>query len=189
MQSLTPDFNAGAKDEQRDNTYPSSLEVAKAAFTNGIPALEDDIYLGVQQFYDATMEFVQGVDAMLRGDPQRPTSPLRGADVIDAILNDMEHFVGVQGKVVVDAYGVKEGNYVIRNIWGKEAIPVLLLDTWSRSASPIPNPERWVTDISGTIRWKFQGNPTLFMGTLRSAALLLRPTLYRARAMQPQRKA
>ena len=190
VQSLTPDFNAGATDEQRDKTFPSSLEAAKAAFTDGIPEPDNNLFFQrTQQFYDATMEYVQGVDAMLRKDPQRLTSPLRGADVVDAIVSYMEPFVGFQGKIVVDAYGVKEGNFIIRNVWGKEAINVLLMDTWSRSASPIPNPDRWVTDISGTIRWKFQGNPTLFMGTLRSAALLLRPTLYRARAMQPRTNA
>ncbi len=115
------------------------------------------------QYYDAVMEFAHGADEALRKDPRLAPTSIKGPVLFDA-MTTMLPFVGMQGKIVLDEYGLKEGFFAVRNVWGKKSIKVLLMDTWARKCIDYFNPNLLVTDLSGNVTWKFQGNPTLFMG-------------------------
>ena len=54
-------------------------------------------------------------------------------------------------------------------------VSVYLMDTKSKAMIPISNADRWVTDGTGNLRWKFQGNPFLFMGNVSDPPLDLVP--------------
>jgi hypothetical protein len=163
VQGLTAEFNPAAADDSRDKAYPKRLQEAKK-LVRGDHLLDMDLlYHNAIQFYDAVMEFAHGVDAVLRQDPQRSPTSIRGADLYEA-MTTMPPFVGMQGKIVLDAYGLKEGHFAMRNVWGKQSLKVLLMDTLHRSISDVTHLNTWVTDLSGTVTWKFQGQPILFMG-------------------------
>ena len=68
------------------------------------------------QFYDTIIEFAYAADAMLKEDPTRAPSSIRGAALYEALTKTRT--VGMQGRVVIDEYGLKEGHFVIRNVWG-----------------------------------------------------------------------
>ena len=162
MKALTADFNPAARDDARDAAYPEKLkDVQQMVAGEKTPDIQ--MYANAMQFYDALMEFVNGVDAILRKDPKTPPTSIRGAALFEA-MTTMPTFVGMQGKIVLDLYGLKEGFFAIRNNWGKTSVNVLLMDTWARVARDVFNPDTWVTDLSGNVKWKFQGNPVLFMG-------------------------
>ena len=68
------------------------------------------------QFYDTIIEFAYAADAMLKEDPTRAPSSIRGTALYEALTKTRT--VGMQGRVVIDDYGLKEGHFVIRNVWG-----------------------------------------------------------------------
>ena len=68
------------------------------------------------QFYDTIIEFAYAADAILKEDPTRAPSSIRGAALYEALTKTRT--VGMQGRVVIDEYGLKEGHFVIRNVWG-----------------------------------------------------------------------
>jgi hypothetical protein len=71
----------------------------------------------------------------------------------------------------VDAFGNKEGYFVIRNVVGKEALSVYWFDTKAQAMINVTHSDRMVSNWNGTIRWKFHGNPVVFMGNLTVAPL------------------
>ena len=89
------------------------------------------------------------------------------------------------GRVVLDGLGLKEGIFVLRNVVGKSDVLVMKLDTYLKVATPVlytkqPNKRRrkasveqveyrepiFVTDLSGKVRWQWNGNPILFAGNI-----------------------
>jgi hypothetical protein len=121
-----------------------------------------EMYYHVQQYYDSLMMFAHAADALLKQDPSLPAEEVRGKRLYDSILKT--RFVASQGKIVIDGFGLKDGFFCVRNIWGKQKIKVLLLDSWAKKAVDFFNPNTTVTDLSGKISWQFQGQPVLFMG-------------------------
>ena len=123
------------------------------------------------------MMFANAADALLQKDPSMTAGQIRGANLYDAILKN--RFVASQGKIVIDGYGLKDGHFAVRNLWGKPPwhtkTSVLLLDSWAKTASAILNPDVMLTDYTGTIRWKFNGDPILFMGNTSIAPKNVRP--------------
>ena len=72
---------------------------------------------------------------------------------------------------MVDAFGNKEGYFVIRNVVGKEALSVYWFDTKAKAMTIVTHSDRSVSDWTDTIRWKFHGTPVVFMGNLTVAPL------------------
>ena len=61
----------------------------------------------------------------------------------------------------------------------------MLLDTYAKSATPIDSNGVWVTDLSGNITWKFQGEPALFMGRHRNSRWTTASGIPTGRASHP----
>jgi hypothetical protein len=68
---------------------------------------------------------------------------------------------------------------------GKQSVLVMLLDTYAKSATPIDSNGVWVTDLSGNITWKFQGEPALFMGRHRNSRWTTASGIPTGRASHP----
>ena len=104
------------------------------------------------QFYDTIIEFAYAADAMLKEDPTRAPSSIRGAALYEALTKTRT--VGMQGRVVIDEYGLKEGHFVIRNVWGT-SLPLARL--------PLPIP---LTRVLSGVDWNQSrgAGRTLHMG-------------------------
>jgi hypothetical protein len=126
------------------------------------PVGASEIYYNTQQMYDSFMMFAYAADAMLQQEPSLSSGSIRGPRLYDALLKT--RLAASQGKIVLDGYGLKDGHFLMRNVWGKQKIKVLLLDSWAKKVFDIANPDLMVTDLSGKVTWKFQGDPIVFMG-------------------------
>ena len=168
LSNLTASFSATAIDKKRDADYPDRLAKAKKYLLSEEPgeppARADRIYYHTQQLYDAFMAFANAADAILKSDPTTAPSAIKGSKLYDTMLKT--RFVGSQGKFVLDGYGLKDGHFLMRNVWGKESVKVLLIDSWAKKAFDLKNPDLMVTNLAGNVTWKFQGDPVLFMGNV-----------------------
>ncbi len=111
------------------------------------------------QFFDAVMIFANAADKLLRDNPKRDLSTLKGPDLFKAMTKN--EFTALQGRMVIDLFGTKEGHFVVRNVWGQGDTmtlpPVLLLDTLAVAVIPLAVEPITITGINGQT-WTFQSS-------------------------------